>query len=93
MKLVDGAAVWRVKAQDGLPLEFALAFLFDHGEIPVWSDLLWAARMDGANITRLAREIVQQTKGVYPEELHSVLRTRLVPLAERLAQVRVPLDN
>ena len=84
MIVVDGAEVWRLKAESGFPLEMALEELAKRGMVPSWSRLFAAAKRDGANLPRLARGIVANMRDVYPADLQANLEERLVPLAEQV---------
>lgn len=82
-QLVDGAAVWRLSATHGLPLELALSLLADDGRIPTWDRLLDAAAADGAHIPRLGRRLQDVISDAYAPEDAAEIRRRLTLLLTR----------
>jgi hypothetical protein len=83
--LLDGAEVWRLKAESGLPLDMSLAAMWQRGAMPTWPRLLDAARRDGANLTTLVRALLEDARTIYPEAVYRVLCEKLPPLAAAVA--------
>ena len=77
MKPVDGAAIWQLKATHGLPLDFALANLADHEEVPTWDALVAAARKDGTNMKRFGRDLRAAIRDAYPPDTANAICARM----------------
>lgn len=68
MKVIDGAAIWRLHAQDGFPVEFSLPMLADRNAVPSWDRLLESAKSDGANILKLVDRLKLAVSDAYAPE-------------------------
>ena len=84
MMLIDGAALWRLHAQDGFPLEMSLPELAARGAVPTWDALLRAAEADGANLSRLATRLHEVIGDAWPPDVAAEIRRRLTLLMETL---------
>jgi len=84
VKLIDGDAIWRLHAQDGFPVELALPFLADNGEVPTWEPLLLAAKADGANIPRLVARLKGAVADAYRPDAAAYICAGLDALLPRL---------
>ena len=79
MNLIDGKIVWDTKGTHGLPLDMALQILAAKKLVPTWDRLFLAAKKDGANLAKLARELSFFVKEAYGAEFAAQFERR-VPL-------------
>lgn len=74
---LDGAKLWNIKATHGLPLDMALAAMAGQNCLPTWESLFRAALADGANLEKLARELMFFCREVYAPQVAQVLVEKL----------------
>ena len=75
--LISGTTVWKWHSTYGVPLEISLDILSKKGFFPVWSEILEAAKKDGANIKRLVEKIKLIIVDVYSPEVAQEILKRL----------------
>lgn len=83
MQVIDGGMLWGLKATHGLPLDISLMRCAQDGMVPAWDTLFEAAKKDGADIAKLARELCFYVKEAYEPDYAKVVCERLPLLAAR----------
>ena len=77
MRPFPGAALWKLQATHGLPLDMALVRLAQEGLVPTWLELFEAARKDGANLRRLHRAVQFFVTEAYGPPIAAAINSRL----------------
>lgn len=77
-RVICGSLVWKLHAEQGMPIELSIPLLWDIGNTtPTWPELIAAGVKDGANKQRLLERIVGVIQDTYPLEHRAEILGRL----------------